>query len=174
MSLTTQMNQAQTSAGLERARQAAAQATVLAKNASTTAAQGVQEAREWAAPRIAQGVYQARAWSAPRIDQAGHTVEETVAPKVSEALTSTAQWVDPSAQAAKRRVWPRLIGALAAATVIGGVVVVIMRGRSARANDAVPLDEDMAEQPPEPDAVAGDEPAMTDAGIAGNGNRGEH
>lgn len=171
MSPTTQMNQAQASAALERARQAAAQASVLAKNASTTAAQGVQDARDWAAPRVAQGIYQARAWSAPRIDQAGHKVEETVAPKVHGALSSTAQWVNPSEQAAaKRRVWPRLVTALAVATVIGGVVAAIVRGRSARVND-VPLDEDMTEQAPEPDAAAGDEPTMTDAGVAGNGKR---
>jgi hypothetical protein len=184
VSLTTQEDQAQAegSAGWDRARQAATQATVLAKNASATAAQGVQDAREWAAPRIAQGIYQAREWAAPRIDQAGHTVEETVAPKVSEMLTATAQLVDPSVElpveppppTAKRPLRKGLIVALAAAVAACGVIVIILRGRRAGMNDVDLVDEEVPEDAAEPEASASDEPAMTDAGIAGNGNRAGH
>ena len=58
MSLMTRRNQAkaQASAGWNRARQSATRVTPLAKSAGVTAAQGVQEARDWAAPRIEQGV----------------------------------------------------------------------------------------------------------------------
>ncbi len=205
MSLTMRKNQAQAeaSARWDRARSAAIQAAPLARNAGATAAQDIQVARDWAAPRLAQGfyvvrdrgvprlvqgvygardwtaprlaqgVYVARAWSAPRIDQAGHALEESVAPKVSQALTATARRVQPAVVARRRR-WPRLIGALLAATVIGGVIAAVLRGRSARVNDTVLLDEDLTAQAGEPETMAGEEPAMTDAGIAGNGKEAAH
>lgn len=203
MSLTMRKNQAEAgvSTPWDRARNAAMQAAPLARNASTTAAQGVQGARDWAAPRLVQGFYLARdqgaprvaqgfsqardwavpraaqgfylvrLWAAPRIDQAGRALEESVAPKVSQALTAAARRVEPPAPAVRRRVWPRLIGALLAATVIGGVVAAILRGRSAGANDSLLADEEPAGEAAEPEAQAGDDPVMTDAGIAGNGNR---
>lgn len=183
MSLTTQEDQAQAegNAGWDRARQAATQATGLAKNASANAAQGVQDAREWAAPRIAQGLYQAREWAAPRIDQAGHTVEETVAPKVAEMLAATAQLVDPSpepspppAPPAKRSPRIGLIAALVVAAAAGGTIVIILRGRRARMDDIVMVDEEVTQEAAEPEAPESDEPAMTDAGVAGNGSRAGH
>lgn len=175
MSLTTRKDQAQ--ANLDRARVAAAQArvaaaqaTALAKNASASAAQGVQGARDWAAPWLAQGVYQAREWAAPRIDQAGHTVQETVAPKVSELLTSTAQRVDPAPPAPERRSWPRLIAVLAVLAAAGGAVAAIMRGRNARTPDTLMAEEEAAQASAEPDA-ASEEQVMADADVAGNGKR---
>ncbi len=187
MSLMTKKNQAKAEASARwgRARQTATRITPLAKSASTTAAQGVQDAREWAAPRIEQGVNQARdwaaprieqgvnqarGWAAPRIEQAAHTLEETVAPKVSEMLTATAQRIEPPSQAAKRRLWPRLIAALAVAGAAGGVITAVLRRRAAQATDSLMTDEDAAQEA-EPGASASEEAVMADADVAGNGKR---
>ena len=66
----------------DRAMDAVAQAVPVGKRAGATAVegvrQGVQDAREWAAPRIEQAVYDAREWAAPRIDDTfGATVVVT-------------------------------------------------------------------------------------------------
>jgi hypothetical protein len=126
---TKEQAQAQASAGLDRARQAATQVrpaakdaaagaaarlAPLARNASTAATQagaaatqGVHDARDWAAPRIAQGVHDAREWAAPRIEQAGHVISETVAPKVTGVISDTvAPKVNEVMSATARRIEP--------------------------------------------------------------------
>jgi hypothetical protein len=176
---------AQASAGLDRARQAAAQTAPLAKTAGATAVQGVQDAREWAAPRIEQaaqalqetvaprieqGVNQARGWAAPRIGQAAHALQETVAPKVSEVLSATAQRIEPTTQA-KRRMWPRLMAVLAVASAAGAAVAAIMRRRSARAADDLAMDDEMTQAAAEQEAAADGEAVLADAEASGNGKR---
>jgi len=82
-----------------RAKDAAAQAIPAGKRAGTTAVQGVRQgvqgAREWAAPRLEDAVQGAREWAAPRLEEAADAVTSTVAPKVSSALRSTARQVRP-------------------------------------------------------------------------------
>ncbi len=68
----------------DRAVDAAAQAIPAGKRAGTTAVQGVR-----------QGVQGAREWAAPRLEEAADAVTSTVAPKVSSALRSTARQVRP-------------------------------------------------------------------------------
>src|SRR5487761_1247837 len=83
VSLMTKKNQAkaQASAGLDRARQAAARtaplaktASATAKTASATAAQGAEAARGGATRRFAPCAQQPREWPAPRVDQAAQDV----------------------------------------------------------------------------------------------------
>jgi len=183
MSLITRKNkaQAQASAGLDRARQAATRVTPMAKSASVTAAQGVNDAREWAAPRIERSVNDARGWAAPRIEQAAQTLQEsvapkvaqtlqeTVAPKVSGMLTATAHRIEPSVQAPKRRLWPRLVAGLAVATAAGGAIAAIVRRRNARLPDDMMPDDDMPQDAAEADASQLSEQAMADAELGANG-----
>lgn len=174
MSLTTQKYraQAQASAGWDRARQAATQAAGMAKNASATAAQGMQGARDWATPRAGQGVYQARAWAAPRIDQAAQLVAETVAPRVAEILATTAQRVDPSPPVVKRSIWPRVAAAAAVLAAAGGAAAAILRGRSARmSGDTLMAGEETAPAVTEADATAAEERIMADGDAAGNAQK---
>jgi hypothetical protein len=161
VSLTTRKNQAQAqaSAGLDLARKTATQVTPLAKNASTTATQSLQSAREWAAPRVGQGVHHARGWAAPRIEQAGRALTETVAPKVSGmltdtvapkvsgVLTETAHRIEPSGQSGKRRMWPRLLTGLAIVAAAGGAIGAILRRRSAKMTEDLLADDEVVIQP---------------------------
>lgn len=175
MSLMTRKDQAkaQASAGLHRARRSATRVTPLARNASTTAAQGVQDARDWAAPRIEQGVQQARGWAAPRIEHAAQALEETVAPKVSEVLTATAHRIEPADQAdqAKRRRWPLLVAVFAVATVAGGAIATILRRRAAQRADTE-MTEEVTPTADEPGYSEADEAVVAEADVAaGNGNQ---
>ena len=155
----------------DRARDAAAQAIPVAQRAGTTAAlgvrQGVQDAVEWATPRIEDAVQGAREWAAPRIEDAADAVETTVAPKVAEvvtvtvapkvssALRSTARQVQPAGtgKAGVRRLlnWRWMLGMGAALAAAGAGAAVAMRRRYASAtaeakNATEPTDEDRAAQ----------------------------
>jgi hypothetical protein len=196
VSLTTRKNQAQAqaSAGLDLARKTATQVTPLAKNASTTATQSLQSAREWAAPRVGQGVHHARGWAAPRIEQAGRALTETVAPKVSEVLTDTvapkvsgmltdtvapkvsgmltetAHRIEPSGQAGQRRRWPRLLAGLAIVAAAGGAIGVILRRRSAKLTEDLLADDEVIIQPvPEAREDQDGEPSLADVEAGSNG-----
>jgi len=127
----------------DRAMDAYAQAIPAGKRAGTTAVQGVRQgvqgAREWAAPRIEQAVYDAREWAAPRIDDAADAVTTTVAPKVSEALHATAQQVRPTGieKTGARRLlsWRWLVGAGVALAAVGAGAAIAMRRRYASATE---------------------------------------
>jgi len=143
----------------DRAKDAAAQAIPAGKRAGTTAVQGVRQgvqgAREWAAPRIEDAVQGAREWAAPHIEDAAEAVTTTVAPKVSSALRSTAHQVKPNGtgKTGIRRLlsWRWLLGAGAALTAVGAGAAVAMRRRYASAteeakNATEPAEEDRTAQ----------------------------
>jgi hypothetical protein len=144
----------------DRAMDAVAQAVPVGKRAGTTAVQGVrqgvQDAREWAAPRIEQAVFDAREWAAPRIDDAAEAVTTTVAPKVSSALHATAEQVRPTdmAKTGARRMlsWPWLLGAGVALAAVGAGAAIAMRRRYASATE----EAKNATEPPEEDRAAQD------------------
>jgi hypothetical protein len=162
-----------------RAKDAAAQAIPAGKRAGTTAVQGVrqgvQDARDWAAPRFEDAVYGAREWAAPRLEDAVHgarewaaprleeaadavtgtvapkvadTVTGTIAPKVSSALRSTARQVRPSdSRTGFRRMLSLrwLLGLGAVAAAAGAGAAVAMRRRYASAT--AEAENDAAESP---------------------------
>ena len=108
----------------ERAKSAAAQAVPIGKRAGTTAAQGarqgVQGAREWAAPRIEdatdvvatagttavqgvrQGVQNAKEWAAPRIEDAVQGAREWAAPRLEDVAEAVTASVAPKVSSALR------------------------------------------------------------------------
>jgi hypothetical protein len=168
----------------DRAKDAAAQAVPVGKRAGTTAVQGVRQgvqgAREWAAPRIEDAVLGAREWAAPRIEDAAdavtvtvapmvaEAVTGTVAPKVSSALRSTARQVRPTetGKTGVRRLvnWRLMLGVGVALAAAGAGAAVAMRRRYASAteeakNATESPDEDQATQAGEPagDAAIGSE-----------------
>ncbi len=150
-----------------RAKDAAAQAIPAGKRAGTTAVQGVrqgvQDARDWAAPRLEDAVTGAKDWATPRLEDAVHgarewaaprledaadavtgtvapkvaeTVTETLAPKVSSALRSTARQVRPSDSRSRFRWLPSLrwmLGIGAVAAAAGAGAAIAMRRRYASA-----------------------------------------
>ena len=149
-----------TSAGMAaigaRAKDAAAQAVPLGKRAGTTAVQGarqgVQGAKEWAAPRVQDAVRGSREWAAPRLEVAADAVEASVAPAVSSALRSAASQIRPTGRSAKtglRRLldWRWLAGLGAVAAAAGAATAVAMRRRYTSATAA-------AEEATEPDVQA--------------------
>ena len=148
----------------DRAREVAAQAIPAGKRAGTTAVQGVRQgvqgAREWAAPRIDDAVYGAREWAAPRIDDAAEAVTTTVAPKVSSALHTTAQQVRPTgtAKTGVRRLldWRWLAAAGVALAAAGAGAAVAMRRRYASATEEA---KNATESPDENQAAQAGEPA---------------
>jgi hypothetical protein len=167
MSLMTRKDKARSraSAGLGRARKAATRVTPLAKSAGTTAAQGVQGAREWAAPRIGHGVEGARTWAAPRIEQAAHSLQENVAPKVSGMLEAAAHRIEPAAAATKRRLWPRLMAGIALVTAAAGAVAAVAaRRRGAKQPDDVMTGDDAEDTKPESAEDADSDTVMAEAG----------
>jgi hypothetical protein len=145
-----------------RAKDAAAQAVPLGKRAGTTAVQGVQDAMEWAGPRVQDAVRGAREWAAPRLDEAAEAVTTTVAPRVSSALHATADQVRPAASSAKAGVrrlldWRWLVGLGAVAAAAGTAAAVAIRRRYASATAAAKA----ATEPDAPEARA-DESAAED------------
>ena len=153
-----------------RAKDAAAYAVPMAQRAGTTvvlgARQGVQGAKEWAAPRVQVVVLGARGWAAPRLEDAADAVTTTVAPKVSSALRTTAIRVrppDPAGPTGLRRLldWRWLVGIGALAGAAGTTAAVAMRRRyasaTAEAKDATEPDT------PEP----ADDPAAEAASVNG-------
>jgi hypothetical protein len=162
----------------DRAMDAYAQAIPAGKRAGTTAVQGVrqgvQDAREWAAPRLEDAVTGAREWAAPRLEDAVHgarewaaprledaadavtgtvapkvaeTVTGTLAPKVSSALRSTARQVRPADSRTKSR-WMSLrwvFAAGAVAAAAGAGAAIAMRRRYASAT--AEAKNDAAESP---------------------------
>jgi hypothetical protein len=139
---------------------AAAQAVPVGKRAGATAVQGVRQgvqgAREWAAPRV----YDAREWAAPRIDDAADAVTTTVAPKVSSALHATAEQVRPvsTADTGTRRLlsWRWLLGAGIALAAAGAGAAIAMRRRYASATEEA---KNATESPEEDRAAQDGEPA---------------
>ncbi len=146
--------------------------------AKDAAAQGVHDAREWAAPRLedaadavtrakdaaAQGVHDAREWAAPRLEDAADAVTASVAPRVSSALRSTARQVRPTGtqpgKAGLRRLlsWRWLLGAGAVIGAAGVSAAIAMRRRYASATAEV---RDDADSPG--DEAAGNEAAADNA-----------
>lgn len=155
----------------DRAMDAAAQAIPVGKRAGTTAVQGVRQgvqgAREWAAPRIEDAVYGAREWAAPRIDDAAEAVTTTVAPKVSSALHATAQQVRPAGtqKTGLRRMlsWRWLLGAGVALAAAGAGAAVAMRRRYATATE----EAKNATESPEEDRAAQDGDAAIGSEVNG-------
>jgi hypothetical protein len=136
-----------------------------AKDAGTTAVQGVRQgvqgarewavpriggAREWAEPRLEEAVYSARGWAAPRLEDAADAVTTTVAPAVSSALLSAARQVrpeEPKPAGIRSLVsWRILLGVGVAAAIAGAGAAIAMRRRyasaTAEAKDATELRED--------------------------------
>jgi hypothetical protein len=120
-----------------RAKDVAAQAIPVGKTAVQGVRQGVQGAKEWAAPRLEDAVLGAREWAAPRLEVAADTVDTTVAPKVSSALRSTAAQVRPSGtkRTGIRRLldWRLLLGVGTAMAAAGAGAAITMRRRYASA-----------------------------------------
>jgi hypothetical protein len=154
--------------------------------AKEAAAQGVHDAREWAAPRLedgadavarakeaaAQGVHDAREWAAPRLEDAADAITASVAPRVSSALRSTAGQVRPTGtqpgKAGLRRLlsWRWLLGAGAVIAVAGASAAIAMRRRYASATAEVRDDADS----PGDEAAAGNEAADDTAHSEANGS----
>ena len=112
----------------DRAMDAVAQAVPVGKRAGATAVEGVR-----------QGVQDAREWAAPRIDDAAEAVTTTVAPKVSSALHATAEQVRP-AEIEKTGVrqllsWRWLLVAGVALAAAGAGAAIAMRRRYASATE---------------------------------------
>jgi hypothetical protein len=137
-----------------RAKEAAAHAIPVGKRAGTTAVQGVrqgvqgakewaaprlEDARDWAAPRLEDAVLGAREWAAPRLEDAAEAVTTTVAPKVSSALLSTARRVRPDGtkKTGLRKLldWRLLLGVGAVAAAAGAGAAIAMRRRYASATE---------------------------------------
>jgi hypothetical protein len=151
---------------MDRAKDVAAQAIPVGKRAGTTAVQGVRQgvqgAREWAAPRLNDAVLGARVWAAPRLEDAAEAVDVTVAPKVSSALRSTARQVRPS-EAKKTGIqrlldWRLMLGIGVAVAAAGAGAAVTMRRRYASATaEAKSATEASETGDPSSDAAMGSE-----------------
>ena len=140
----------------DRAKDAAVQAIPAGKRAGTTAVQGVRQgvqgAKEWAAPRLEDAVQGAREWAAPRLEDAAEAVTASVAPKVSSALRTTARQVRregaKSGKTGIRRLlsWRWLLGVGAVIAAAGATAAVTMRRRyasaTAEAKDATEPSDD--------------------------------
>jgi len=126
----------------DRAASAAAVAVPAGKRAGTAAVQGAR-----------QGVQVAREWAAPRLEDAADAVTRSVAPKVSSALRTTARRVRPAGGTAAGKAGPRrlldwrwLAGIGAALAAAGATAAVAVQRRYARAtaqakSDVEPSDD---------------------------------
>jgi hypothetical protein len=120
------MSRGGTNGARQRAIDTATQVVPMAKNAGMAARQSAEDAAAWAAPRVKE----ARSWAAPRVEQAGYAVRDKIAPTVSSALLEAAHRIDDSAPTARRRRWPRVLGAFAMVAAVGSAIAaVVMRRR---------------------------------------------
>jgi uncharacterized membrane protein YqiK len=65
----------------------------------------------------AQRIEDARYWAAPRLEEAAHRVEEELAPKVSAMLVNAAERIDPSPRRSRRMPAMILLTGLAVGTI---------------------------------------------------------
>ena len=119
------------------AQNAASAAQVAAQNAGDAAQTAAQAAAVKVRKGTAQGVYDARRWAAPRLESAADYTTKTAAPKVSSALRKTARQVQPPKGRSKRSVlaWTAF-GAAMVAALGAGAAVVRYRYRAAIAADS--------------------------------------
>jgi hypothetical protein len=144
----------------------------MGKRAGTTAVQGVrqgvQDARDWASPRLADAVYAARVWAAPRLENAADAVDTSVAPRVSSALRTSAGQIRPaladSGRTGLRRLldWRWLVGVGVVVGAAGAATATAMRRRyasaTAEAKDATDSsDPERADGESASDAASGSE-----------------
>jgi hypothetical protein len=98
-----------------------------------------------------QGVQGAREWAAPRLEDAADAITATVAPKVSSALRSTARQVHPADTGKKgiRRLlsWRWLLGIGAAVAAAGAAAAVTMRRYQSATADAKDSANTLADDP---------------------------
>jgi len=112
----------------------------------------------------AQGVHDAREWAAPRLEDAADAVTASVAPRVSSALRSTARQVKPevttSGKTGLRRLlsWRWLLGAGVAIAAAGASAALAMRRRYASATAEVRDDADS----PDDELAAGNQATADD------------
>jgi hypothetical protein len=147
------MGSGATNGARKRAIDTANQVVPMAKNAGMAARQSAEDAAAWAAPRVKE----ARSWAAPRVEQAGYAVRdkigpaisEKIAPTVSSALLEAAHRIDDSAPAARRRRWPRVVGAFAMVAAVGSAIAAVMMRR--RPDTATYGAEDHATTPDQAD-----------------------
>jgi hypothetical protein len=152
----------------DRAKDAAAQAIPVGKRAGTTAVegvrQGVQGAKEWAAPRVEDAVQGARDWAAPRLEDAAEAVTATVAPKVSSALRSTARQVrrGGTKKTGIRRLldWRWLLGVGAVIAAAGAGAAITMRRRYASATAEAKSATESEDERTAQDGQSADDEAM--------------
>lgn len=88
-------------------------------------------ARDIAANRIED----ARLWAAPKLDQAAQSVEEQIAPIVSAFLAELARRIDVSVARKTRRRWP--IAALCTGAAIGAIGVIMYRSNAQHWSDTM-------------------------------------
>ena len=110
------------------------------RETGTTAVRGVK-----------QGVEGAREWAAPRLDSAADAISATVAPKVSSALHSAAKTVQPTdaGKSGIRRLlsWRWMLGIGAAIAAAGAAATVTLRRYKSATADASNNAEDMSDMP---------------------------
>ncbi len=126
------------------------------RETGTTAVHGVMQTGTTAVQGVKQGVEGAREWAAPRLDSAADAISSTVAPKVSSALHSAAKTVQP-ASASKpgiRRLlsWRWMLGIGAALAAAGTAAAVTMRRYKSATADANDSAGTMSDMPAEDDA----------------------
>jgi hypothetical protein len=152
------------------AQNAASAAQVAAQNASDAAQTAAQAAAVKVRKGTAQGVYDARRWAAPRLESAADYTTKTAAPKVSSALKKTARQVQPPKGHSTRKVlaWTAL-GAAILAAVGAGAAVARSRYRAAIAADSERPDSERpgGKDETRPNASASPVDANTDTSVNG-------
>jgi hypothetical protein len=127
----------------------------MAKNAGQAARQGMEGAARWAMPRV-QGarswaepqVRGARSWAAPRVEQAGIAVRDKIAPTVSAAIVEASRRLDaPPSPQPKRRVWPRLVAAIAMLAAAASAAAAVIMKRQGSEDEAADAETPPAGQP---------------------------
>lgn len=134
-----------TSAAVSAAQRARAAGSVAAANAARSVTLAARSGSGRAQTGMRQGLNTARNWAAPRIDGAADYCTTTVAPKVSSALRATARQVSPPETTKPKRspalTWS-LLGAAVVAALGAAAAVVRYRYRAAIAADSETADEE--------------------------------
>ena len=148
------------------AKASALRAQELARQATSQASTQVAPLAKTAQEKAAQGLLEARTWAAPRVEAGGVAVQERIAPAVASAIVSAARTIEPP-KAKRGRRWPLIVAGI---VVLGAGCAVAAQLLRSKRNAVTMAASEPVTPPATPPATPADRQEMGDtAHVDANG-----
>jgi hypothetical protein len=142
----------------------ALRAQELARQATSQASTQVAPLAKTAQEKAAQGLLEARTWAAPRVEAGGVAVQERIAPAVASAIVSAARTIEPP-KAKRGRRWPLIVAGIVVLGAGCAVAAQVLRSKRNGVTTTEPVTP-----PATPPATPAERQEMTDtAHVDANG-----